>query len=234
MEEYLQATWYLDCDDPAVRDYAARHAGDGSAREQAVRLYHVVRDAIRYDPYGMRFEPAYFRASAVLGRERDFCIPKALLLAALARARGIPARLGFADVRNHLATPRLLKAMGTDLFVYHGYTELYLEGKWLKATPAFNLGLCRKAGIRPLEFDGRSDSIFHPYDRSGRQHMEYVRDHGSYADLPYGEILAAMREAYPAMFRGGAAVPDGDFEAELADGGRRPGRAVRRSRSARA
>ena len=134
---------------------------------------------------------------AVLRRERDFCIPKAVLLAALARARGIPARLGFADVRNHLATPRLLQAMGTDLFIYHGYTELHLEGKWVKATPAFNLGLCEKAGVKPLEFDGRSDSVFHQYDRSGRRHMEYVRDHGSYADLPYAEILAAMREAAP-------------------------------------
>ncbi|HYW93560.1 MAG TPA: transglutaminase family protein [Gammaproteobacteria bacterium] len=216
MEQYLKPTRYLDCDEPAVRDYAARHAGGGVPREQAVRLYYAVRDGIRYDPYSMRFEPDNFRASAVLRRERDFCIPKAVLLAALARARGIPARLGFADVRNHLATPRLLQAMGTDLFIYHGYTELHLEGKWVKATPAFNLGLCEKAGVKPLEFDGRSDSVFHQYDRSGRRHMEYVRDHGSYADLPYAEILAAMREAYPAMLGEGKAAPDGDFEAEIA------------------
>ena len=29
--------------------------------------------------------------------------------------------------------------MGTDLFVYHGYAELFLDGKWVKATPAFNV-----------------------------------------------------------------------------------------------
>lgn len=216
MDEFLRPTWYLDWDDPAVRGHAARHAGGGSLLEQAVRLYYSVRDGIRYDPYGTRFEPAYFRASAVVRRERDFCVPKAVLLAALARARGIPARLGFADVRNHLATPRLLETMGTDLFVYHGYTELLLEGRWVKATPAFNLALCEKAGVRPLEFDGRHDSIFHPFDRDGRRHMEYVRIHGSYADLPYDEILAAMRATYPAMFRAGEAAPGGDFESEIA------------------
>lgn len=219
MEEFLRPTWYIDWNAPQVQDFAARHAGSGGARERAVRLYYAVRDEILYDPYTIRLAPEYFRASAVASRERDFCIPKALLLAAVARAEGIPSRLGFADVRNHLATPRLLQSMGTDLFIYHGYTELYLEDRWVKATPAFNLRLCRKAGVRPLEFDGRSDSIFHEFDRSGRRHMQYVRDHGHYSDLPFDEIAAAMRAAYPAMLGPRPRASDTEFEDEIEPGG---------------
>jgi hypothetical protein len=90
--------------------------------------------------------------------------------------------------------------MGTDLFVYHGFTELWLEGKWVKATPAFNLELCRKFRVKPLEFDGRSDSIFHPFDADDRRHMEYLRERGSFADVPVAEIQRVFRESYPALY----------------------------------
>jgi hypothetical protein len=107
--------------------------------------------------------------------------------------------VGFADVRNHLTTPRLRQLMGTDLFYYHGYTELYLDGKWVKATPAFDRGLCEKFGVRPLEFDGREDSLFHPFDVSGRRHMEYVRDRGPAADVPVADILETFTRFYPQL-----------------------------------
>lgn len=94
-------------------------------------------------------------------------MPKAALLAALYRAGGIPARVGHADVRNHLTSPRLMELMGSDEFVYHGYTEMWIAGTWVKATPAFNLSLCEKVGMRPLDFDGFADSLFHPQDLSG-------------------------------------------------------------------
>jgi hypothetical protein len=91
--------------------------------------------------------------------------------------------------------------MGSDLFIYHGFSELWLEGKWVKATPAFNLELCRKFRVRPLEFDGRADSIFHPFDEDERRHMEYLRERGSFADVPVREIQQAFREAYPALYQ---------------------------------
>ena len=90
--------------------------------------------------------------------------------------------------------------METDLFVWHGYCEIYLNGKWVKATPAFNLSLCQNFNVRPLEFDGIHDSIFHPCDTLGNQHMEYVADHGSFSDLPWERIIAACMEAYPRYF----------------------------------
>ena len=200
-EPYLRSTRFLDSDSEPVREFASR-ATDGAAGEiaQAVALYYAIRDGIRYDPYVMATEPELYRASVVVGLPAAYCIQKAILLGAAARAIGMPSRLGFADVRNHLTTPKLRETMGSDLFVYHGYTELFLEGRWVKATPAFNLGLCRRFGVLPLEFDGRHDSIFHPFDAENRKHMEYVRSHGSFAEFPFERVMAAFRGEYPSLF----------------------------------
>jgi transglutaminase-like putative cysteine protease len=209
---YLRPTYYLDADHPAIRGFAEQTAGEaGDATAKAVRLYYAVRDGLLYDPYSIDFRPEACKASAVLARGRGYCVAKASVLVAAARALAIPARLGFADVRNHLATERLRRVMGTDIFYYHGYTEFCLDGNWVKATPAFNIELCRKFGVLPLEFDGRSDSLFHPLDAQNRRHMEYVNDRGHRADLPYEEIREAMLRYYPG---GAEASGAGDFHAE--------------------
>ncbi len=126
-----------------------------------------------------------------------WCVPKAALLAAAARAVGIPARVGYADVRNHLSTERLRRILQTDLYIWHGYTELWLDGDWVKATPAFNLELCERFGIHPLEWDGQADSLYHPYDREGRRHMEYVNQRGTFDDVPVAQIAADFAALYP-------------------------------------
>ncbi len=197
-ETYLEAGRFVDSDHPAVRAFARAHADASMApRAIAVKLYYAVRDGFRYDPYHFDMSETGLRASQVVESGRGFCVPKATLLAAAARALGVPARLGFADVRNHLTSPRLRELMNTDVFAFHGYTELLIDGRWLKATPAFNLSLCEKAGVKPLEFDGSSDSIFHEFDRQGRRHMEYIRDRGAYADVPREEMLQAFEHLYP-------------------------------------
>jgi transglutaminase-like putative cysteine protease len=218
----LRPTPFIDSDASSVRRFAEARAGDASdAVARAVRLFHAVRDEIRYDPYSFLLTPEELTASATLARGVGFCVPKAILLAAAARALGIPSRLGFADVRNHLTTPRLRALMGTDVFVFHGFTELHLEGRWVKATPTFDRALCERFGVRPLDFDGRADAIFHPFDVAGRRHMEYVRDRGRHADLPYETLLAVVREYYPALAAGtGGRPPRGDFAHE-ADAARR-------------
>jgi transglutaminase-like putative cysteine protease len=201
MKEYLRPASFIDSGHPAVVAFARKFSRGESAMERAVALYYAVRDEIRYNPFLDFSDPEAFRASAVLEAGEGFCIGKAALLAASARAAGIPARVGFADVKNHLTTPRLAETMGSDLFIYHGYTELHLEGKWVKATPAFNLALCKRFRVKPLEFDGRSDSIFHAFDEDDRRHMEYLRVRGSYADVPTAEIQDAFRDAYPRYYR---------------------------------
>ena len=132
----------------------------------------------------------------MLASERNWCVPKAILLCAGARAVGIPARIGFADVRNHLSTEKLRARMGTDVFVYHGYASLYVADDWRKVSPAFNAELCARFGVPPLEFDGRSDALLHAYDGEGRRHMEYLKDHGTWSDVPFLEMFAAFREIY--------------------------------------
>jgi transglutaminase-like putative cysteine protease len=200
MNEFLRPGRYIDSAHPAVIDFARRNAGGDTERGRAVSLYYAVRDAIRYNPFLDFSREETFQASACLAAGEGFCVGKAALLAACARAEGIAARVGFADVKNHLTTPALRARMGTDLFVYHGYTELRLEGKWVKATPAFNLELCHRFRVKPLEFDGREDSIFHPFDEHDRRHMEYLRDRGCHADVPVAEIMQAFREIYPALY----------------------------------
>jgi len=177
-----------------------------------VALYYAVRDEFRYDPYRIDLNPEAMKASALLARGYGFCIAKAVLLSAAARVQGIPARLGFADVRNHLTTERLRRSMGTDVFVFHGYADLLIEGKWVKATPAFNKSLCERFGVAALEFDGVHDSVFQPFDSRGNQYMEYLRDHGRYADLPLNELRLAFEKAYPRLMSEGVCDLSGRFE----------------------
>lgn len=197
---YLQAGRCVESDDPAIIAFSRKAVGAATdATEKAVLLYKAVRDGIIYDPYDRIGRADTYSAKRALERKRGFCIPKAALLAACARASGIPARLGFADVRNHLASPRLIKANNGDIFRWHSYTELYLDGKWVKATPAFDIALCERCNLEPLEFDGKGDSILHPFDRNQRRHMEYLLDRGSFADVPVAAVIATFREHSPAL-----------------------------------
>lgn len=199
-DAHLSPTEFIDSDHASVREFVQQYDNpDYSDIERGVRLYYAVRDQIRYDPYAFNLQRSNFLASSVLAKGSGYCVPKATLLTAAARAAGIPARVGYADVRNHLSTERLSKLMGTDVFYYHGYCELWLEGKWVKCTPAFNQELCDRFGVRDLEFNGRDDSLFHPCDREGQQHMEYLNDHGSFDDVPYERMIDAYRRHYPTL-----------------------------------
>jgi transglutaminase-like putative cysteine protease len=198
-DAYRRPGTLIDSDHPKIRAYASRIAGDSAGRERALRLYYAVRDELRYDPYNTPMKAEAYRASTTLEAGRGFCINKAGLLAAVCRAAGIPARVGYADVRNHITTERLTELMGGDTFHYHGYTEVWLDGRWIKATPAFNKELTEKFGLKPLDWDGVADSIYHPFDLSGRRHMEYLAYRGVFADIPFEEFHGAFRHYYPRM-----------------------------------
>jgi len=201
MNEYLEPGRYIDSADASIASFAKKNVKGKTEQDRAVSLYYAIRDGIRYNPFLDFSKPAAFTASKVLAAGEGFCIGKAALLAACGRAAGLESRVGFADVKNHLTSPKLAETMGTDLFVYHGFTEFRLGGRWVKCTPAFNLDLCRRFRVKPLEWDGESDSIFHPFDEDERRHMEYLRDRGSFADVPVEEIQKAFREAYPRFYQ---------------------------------
>jgi transglutaminase-like putative cysteine protease len=204
----------MDYESPVVQDFIAQHSRDSEPPEQrAIDLYYAVRDLIRYDPYTPDEQLSDFAASCTLQRMRGWCVPKSILYAACCRALGVPARLGYADVRNHLSTENLRRRMGTDVFYWHGYTSVWLHGKWVKATPVFNIELCERFRLRPLEFDGREDSIYHPFDLDGRQHMEYLNFRGEYADLPFEEMKRDFAKYYPHFDGPGSAA---DFDGEVA------------------
>lgn len=197
-QPYLIPTYFIDSDSEIVSDFASDAIGETKDPiEKAVALFFAVRDKIRYDPYRISLEKKDMAASSTIQRSHGFCVTKAIALAAVARSVGIPARPGFANVKNHLNSPRLQTLMKTDIFIYHGYTEFYLLGKWVKATPAFNIELCERAGLFPLDFDGKSDSLFHAYNRKGDKYMEYLVDHGSFQDLPYETLMKEYALHYP-------------------------------------
>ena len=212
-DQFLSPGRFIDSDAQPVADFARDAAAGASDEvERALRVFRAVRDGIRYDPYVNFADPANYRASAVLGMERGFCVGKAALLAASWRAIGIPARVGYADVRNHMTSPRLYALIKTDVFLWHSYAEIHLAGRWLKATPAFDLALCERVGVAPLDFDAQSDSLFHPFDRAGRRHMEYLKDRGWFADVPFETMQADFRAFYPSLMKEPGL--DGDFRAE--------------------
>lgn len=214
MKQFLISTKTINFDHKAVREFArenSRHPDN--PREQAVGLYYAVRDGIRYDPYTIDLSVEGLRSSTTLGNGRGWCVAKAILLASCCRAVGIPARLGFADVHNHLSTARMRQHMKTDIFFWHGYTSINLDGAWIKATPAFNIELCKRFRLKPLDFDGCNDAIYHSYDQEGNRHMEYVRYRGEFVDVPIGLIADTFRREYPSLLSMG----DRDFayDAEL-------------------
>jgi len=200
MDEYLVATEYLDAAHPAILNKAQElTAHIGEKRGQAVALFHYVRDSF---PYKIIYEIPdrdYFKASVTLARGEGFCMPKSVLLAALARAAGIPSRLHFADIRNHILPPTTTERLKTDVMAYHTFVELFLDGKWVKATPSFDLKFCERFNLVPVEFDGARDAMLYHLDRSGRVHIEYIADYGVRAEFPIDEVIRAFRRVYPHM-----------------------------------
>jgi transglutaminase-like putative cysteine protease len=214
-DDYLKPAALIDSAHRAIVAYARRAVGDATDPiEKAVRIYYAVRDEIRYDPYSTPLKREAYGASTCLEKRFGYCITKAGAMAAVARAAGIPARVGYADVRNHMTTKKLSDRMGTDVFYFHGYTDLFLGGQWVKATPAFNKELTDKFRLKALEFNGREDSIYHPFDLEGRRHMQYLCYRGVYADIPFDTIEACFLAYYPHMRERAAGVVKGDFAAE--------------------
>ncbi len=197
---YLQATPTLDYNHPAVKTFIAKNTKPTDTKQQqAIQLHNAIRDDIRYDPFTFSLKPEDYKASTTVLSDKNWCIPKSVLYAACCRGIGIPTKLGFADVKNHLSTNVLRLLLESDVFYWHGYVSLYLNERWVKATPVFDAALCEKYKLCPLDFNGLVDSLYHPFDQEGNQHMEYINDRGTYPDLPLQEMIKGMFELYPSF-----------------------------------
>jgi transglutaminase-like putative cysteine protease len=189
MERYLKPTSVIDSDNSVIQEKAQKVTKDQEGDiKKAQSLFYFVRDEIKYNPYVPRYLREHFRASNTLARREGFCIQKAVLLATLGRAIGIPSRLGFSIIRNYLLPEKMAELLQDNVITDHGYTELYLSAKWVKATPAFDNEMCQKNRIIPVEFDGKNDARFHSHTRDGELHIEYLLDRGPYDDAPLDEI----------------------------------------------
>lgn len=207
---YLKSTHFINSDAEAVIEYAQQIIDESaSPKEQAQQLYYHIRDAFRYNPYNISTK---MRATDVLEKEEAHCVDKACLLAACGRAIGIPSRMGFGAVKNHIGTSKLEELLGTNVLAFHGYTEFYLDGKWVKATPAFNKELCDKLQVEVLDFDGENDSLFQQYDKNEGQFMEYIADYGQFDDIPFDLFIAKMQEHYPHLFEQAIKQNSSQFE----------------------
>lgn len=196
MERYLKCTEIIDCDTKSVRDKAQEITeGLETNREKAIALYYFVRDEIKHNPYAPSYEREKYKATATLQRGNGHCEHKSVVLVALCRAIGIPARLGYVDIRDHLLSDKFRKMIGGDnLLIQHGYVEIYIDGKWVHACPAYDLTTCQKSGFVPVDFDGINDAKDSPYDHERKPHIEHVKDHGHFEDFPWDWIVNYREE----------------------------------------
>lgn len=193
---YLENTDYFDFHHPEIQSLISQLKAT-STEAKVLEAYYLVRDSIAYNPYTFAEGKNALKASYAATHKSAYCIPKSALLVAICRGLNVPARIGLADVKNHLSSPKLLAWLKTDEFVMHGYTDIFLDNNWVKCTPVFDRSLCEKFGIMPLDFDGKTDSVFHQFTGDGQKHMEYIREHGTFADMPVEQIFAAAKKAYP-------------------------------------
>ncbi len=216
LQRALAVTEFLDWDTDTVRKYTQKVVGtERNPIQQAIKLFYAVRDKIRYDVYGIDMSRRGLRASTIIKNGAGFCIHKSIVFAAAARSLGIPSRLAFSDVKNHISTPALRAMVGGDVFHYHAYAEILLDGYWVKATPVFNLMLCRLFGIEALEFDGIHDATLQPFDKDGNKSLEFIEYHGTFDDVPYRECIAGLKHHHPLLFLAGGKTARGNLSKEI-------------------
>jgi hypothetical protein len=209
---YLEATDTIDFESPQIQAFLV-DLPNVSLKEQAIWIYLKVRDGFLYDPYHLDLRPTSLKASNVTQKRRAWCVEKALLAVACFRAVGIPARLGFGIVKNHIGVEKLLTYLRKDEIVFHGFAEVFLDGKWSKCTPAFDCRVCALNKVAPLEWDGTGDSLLHAF-RGNEQYMEYLHFYGSFTDIPFVLMHQEMEKHYPHLFSDPIDTPAFSFHFE--------------------
>ena len=197
-DKYLKPTFFIDSDSEKIKTMANNlESSSNSKKELSIQTFEFVRDNIPYTIKDFQIDSrARFKASSVLDAQRGFCITKSILLVALLRANNIPARLHFADIINHRSTQHFRELMGgTNVFIFHGYAEVFLD-KWYKLTPSFESSLCKKHDYPLCVFTGTNDAILKTHDLKGRLFVDYIKDRGVYADLPFDDMVQAFLEFY--------------------------------------
>ncbi|KAA1246059.1 transglutaminase family protein [Aquimarina sp. RZ0] len=199
--DYLASTYYFDYETDEIQEIIDEFNTDAlTPKEKSKLLYLKIRDFWKYYPYTINLSKESYKASSIANKNRTHCVDKSILLIACLRALKIPARIHLAKVKNHIGVERLVKKFGTNELTPHGMVDLYLNGQWLKVSPAFNKELCRICRVEPLEFDGENDSIFQEFNNEGKVFMEYLEDYGHFEDVPLEFIFDNAKTHYPNIF----------------------------------
>lgn len=196
---YLKATPILEVNHESTKHLIADIDTSQSKKQQAIDLYLKVRDGFIYNPYHLDLRPEKLRSSVVLQKSRAWCVEKAIVLATGLRALGIPSKLGYGIVVNHIGVEKLTAALRREEIVFHGYVSAFIDGKWVKSTPAFDPLICKLSGVEPLEWDGETDSLFQAY-KGDQKFMEYKHFYGEFEDVPVELMNAEMKKYYPHLF----------------------------------
>ena len=210
-DEYLSETEFLDFNHPLFDEFISDKDLTVSRKELLLSLYYEVRDGFIYDPYHLDLRAQALKASVILTHKRAWCVEKSILLAAMFRKLSFPSRLGYAIVTNHIGTEKLTNYLQREEIVFHGYVEVYFEGRWIKCTPAFDRRICRLSGVTPLDWDGKNDSLFQEFE-GGKRFMEYVHFYGHFPDVPINLMNEEMKKYYPHLFGAEYDSPDFSFK----------------------
>jgi hypothetical protein len=108
--------------------------------------------------------------------------------------------LGFAVVKNHLEISKLADYLKREEIVFHGYCSIYVNGSWVKCTPAFDKRVCAWNKVEPLEWDGKNDAMFQEFSKD-RKFMEYLHFYGEFDDVPVVLMNQEMKKYYPHLFQ---------------------------------
>jgi transglutaminase-like putative cysteine protease len=205
-KETLKPTFFMDYEHPLIKE-KVKELIEGIPEDddigKAIKLFYFVRDQIRYSVRNTResHNKENWKSSLTLKTGFAFCIPKSILLASLARAAEIPSRLHYVDIVNHMTSERLKKDMGSNIFIFHGFVELFLDGRWVEANCAFDKELCLRKNFPAVNFDGKRDGLFAATNKDGEPFVEYIKDRGVYNDAPHQEIMQTWAVEYPGRYK---------------------------------
>jgi transglutaminase-like putative cysteine protease len=131
-DEYLKSSFFLNSDDPKIKELARQVAGDESdAWKKAVRIEKWVHDNMKPNN-GIGFVTAGQIARDLQGD----CRQHAMLSAALCRASGVPARTALGLVYGEEKRRPVL--------AFHMWTEVWVKGQWLPLDATLGM-----AGVGP-------------------------------------------------------------------------------------
>ena len=199
MQNFLKETPFLDYSSSEIQNYISEFIALPSKKEKAIALYYKVRDGFLYDPYHLNLTQEGLTSSTILTKKRAWCVEKSIVMASCARALGIPTKLGYAIVKNHIGVEKLTHYLKKPEIVFHGYLELFINDKWVKCKPTFDQRVCRISKVTPLDWNAEEDSMFQEFEKDKR-FMEYTHFYGSFEDVPLQLMNEEMKIHYPHLF----------------------------------